>query len=519
MHLITISAFLAVFWRSEQASPWLLVGPEDILWTVVIVVSQPMIFGVLAVWAGRRAQRLLTQASDSPQIGQAFHHRATLTLRCLALTGHGVTVFLTHWQTWFKFDHLPPVFQIVGDLMVLFPFILTLVALWIGAFPLERAMHVRTVPCGDANGAEDEWALGHYLDFNLRHHVLAVAVPMAVILFVANLTRGHEEALRTWSGWSLTPDALLGAAAVGVFVLAPVMLCRVWLTTPLPDGELRRQLEEICGRIGFRYREILVWHSDGMMINAAVMGVLAPVRYILLSDALLESMDDRQIEAVFGHEAGHIRRNHVQHFLIFAFVGWLLVTGIMELIARYTVANGTDVGTTTFTVEGIGLLATVLFWGIGFGWLSRRFEREADLFGAECVTPKSEDCRLPCSIHNGESGSDSPNGSVCATGAAVFASALDRVAVLNGIPHEERSWRHSSIGSRIRFLTSLAGDPLRAAEFRRLVRRIRVGLLATAVAGAALSAHYLTVVEQPAILGVPVGGNGTHERNGRATQD
>jgi len=83
---------------------------------------------------------------------------------------------------------------------------------------------------------------------------------------------------------------------------------------------------------------------------------------------------------------------------------------------------------------------------------------------------------------------------------------LDRVAVLNGIPHEERSWRHSSIGSRIRFLTSLAGDPRRAARFDRLLRVVRFSILGLAVAGAVATAYYWTVVPEPAILRLEAGG-------------
>ena len=98
------------------------------------------------------------------------------------------------------------------------------------------------------------------------------------------------------------------------------------------------------------------------------------------------------------------------------------------------------------------------------------------------------------------------HGPVCATGAAIFASALDRVALLNGIPQEERSWRHSSIGTRIRFLTSLSGDPRRATQFERLLRRVKAAMLAAAVIGSALCVYYWMVVPQPAILRLQVGG-------------
>ncbi len=89
---------------------------------------------------------------------------------------------------------------------------------------------------------------------------------------------------------------------------------------------------------------------------------------------------------------------------------------------------------------------------------------------------------------------------MCATGVAIFTSALDRVALLNGIPHEERSWRHSSIGSRIRFLTTLAGDPRRAAAFQRLIRRVKLALLTVAVLGSVISLFFWTSAPRPVVL-------------------
>src|SRR5690606_775026 len=97
-------------------------------------------------------------------------------------------------------------------------------------------------------------------------------------------------------------------------------------------GELRERLEDLCRRIGLTYRRILIWESDGMVVNAAVMGLLRPVRYMLLSDGLLEMMDDRKIEAVFGHEAGHVKNRHIQYYLLVAVLSMLLVGGVAELL-------------------------------------------------------------------------------------------------------------------------------------------------------------------------------------------
>ena len=66
-----------------------------------------------------------------------------------------------------------------------------------------------------------------------------------------------------------------------------------------------------------RYRDILVWHTHYNMGNAAVMGVVPQMRYVLLSDLLLERMDDEQIEAVFAHEIGHVVHRHMVWYVIF----------------------------------------------------------------------------------------------------------------------------------------------------------------------------------------------------------
>ncbi|MFQ5415098.1 MAG: M48 family metallopeptidase, partial [Phycisphaerae bacterium] len=374
----------------------------------------------------------------------------------------------------------------------------TVIGVWVAAFPMERMLRGDDHAIGATAGPA--WRRGEYLDFNIRHHVLVVAVPMTIILFASNICDGYERELVAWLRVPWAPEMLLGIVACGVFLIAPLLLCRIWRTVPLNDGPVRTRLEAVCRRIGLRCRGILVWKSDGMVINAAVMGVAAPVRYVLLSDGLLETMSEPQIEAVFAHEAGHIRHRHLQHFLVFALVGWLFVAGFTELIARGFGAVDGAPGLSFVTIQGVGVVVTAIVWGVGFGWVSRRFERQADVFGARCVAPDAAACHMPCSVHIDDDTTLDGSGRLCATGAAIFASALDRVATLNAIPHDERSWRHSSIGSRMRFLTNLANDPQRAAQFDRLVRTIKRTLVIAAMVGCAATALYWEVLGTPVLV-------------------
>lgn len=503
MHLLTIIAFAFLFWRVDQPAEWVVIGPDRPGLVLLIALGQPVLILLLSALAARRTRRLMRRGGSAALQAQIFHHRVGAGLRLLIGVGFGATVFLTAWPDWFAYGEVRPALQVVGDLLTLTPFLASVVGMWLAAYRMEQQL--RADAMGVAAEAVPAWRLWAYLDFQARHHLFIVAVPMLIILFAANLIRAYDTTLQELTGWVWAPDALLGCVALGVFAVAPLLLRRIWRTEPLPDGPLRERLEEMCARIRLRCRDILVWKSDGMMINAAVMGVFAPFRYVLLSDALLSNMSMSQIEAVFGHEAGHVRHKHMLHFLTFAAVGWLAISGLMEFLAATFTPNTGSVGGTAIVVQGVGLVGTIAFWGLGFGWLSRRFESQADLFAARSVTPMVESCRLPCSVHREI---DSPRPSpprVCATGADIFASALDRVAVLNGIPQDEHTWRHPSIASRIHFLTVAASDPAFVERFELRVGRVNVSLLVLALIGGIATAIYLLVVPEPFLLRLQVG--------------
>jgi len=519
MYLFTIAAFALLFWRLEGPALWLVVPQGDRFRTIALVVGSQLLVLAASAISARRARHLLSSRDDGQLAGQYFHHRATFILRVLLVIGFGFCVLMTPWPHFFDFGGISPLLQPLGDLLILSPFFAGCVILWLTSYSVERLIYepgsrwvaVDDETSADTHSSRQGVALGlrSYLDFNLRHQLLVVAIPMLLILFAADLTHGYEESIRKAAGTFWAPDAILGLSAAFVFIFSPLLLIRIWQTDSLPHGRLRTRLEGLCQRIGLKCRDIRIWKSDGLMINAAVMGILPRTRFVLLSDALLSSMSDRQIEAVFGHEAGHVRHRHIQHFLLFAFVGWIAVAGVMELLARFVYVEGVAGKTASLAVQGAGVLATVVIWGVGFGWVSRRFERQADLFGARCVTADLDECSVPCSVHlevakdptqSAERMTQGGNDRVCATAAGIFASALGRVALLNGIPPEERSWRHSSIANRVRFLAAIADDPALAMKFERTVRRIKSALIATAIVGTIGTMVYWSIVPEPAVL-------------------
>jgi len=60
---------------------------------------------------------------------------------------------------------------------------------------------------------------------------------------------------------------------------------------------------------------------------------------------------------------------------------------------------------------------------------------------------------------------------------------LERIAMLNGIPVEARSWRHSSIANRMRLLDKYARDPGATRRLELSVIAIKIFLIIGTIAG------------------------------------
>jgi len=321
-----------------------------------------------------------------------------------------------------------------------------------------------------------------------------------------------------------------------VFLVAPEILRRVLRTQPLPEGPLRRRLEALCRRSGVRYRQILFWDTDQNMGNAAVMGIIPPMRYILLSDVLIETMTDDQIEAVFAHEVGHVVHRHMAWFVVFFAVLFTALWGV-ERAAEASRWFGANV-----LVIGSLILSPAAFC-LGFGLLSRRFERQADVYAARSLqksrstggtlvesvgritagtsmftcpsgavaTPNvglleghgfimgvrtSQDAPRNNEGTPSQAPDDEPAGKINGTepllqyesatngssfvgpyGAQLFGSALHRVAKVNNIPIAKNEWLHGSIAARMEYLRELSADPALTGRFDRRMVRIYCGLL------------------------------------------
>jgi Zn-dependent protease with chaperone function len=315
---------------------------------------------------------------------------------------------------------------------------------------------------------------GYFLN-KLRVQLLFTSVPVLLILLLRDLLMlGAMYAAHTQMGQSLglrlpfsdTDESVISfGPAVLVMIFSPAILRHILHTQRLPESRLRRSLALMAEKTGVRCREILLWKTQNNMGNAAVMGLIPRVRFVMLSDLLLESMTDLQIQAVFAHELGHVKHRHLAWFVAFLLTASSCLFAITGAIGEHlTLSENWKQAYDVLSVLGC---AAVLI--TAFGFISRWFERQADVFAARAIQRWAD---LAVEIP------DLPLPVPANLGSDVFASALHRVAVVNNIPIEARNWTHGSIDSRIRYIRRFGRETDVAASFDRSSRRIFVLLLA-----------------------------------------
>jgi Zn-dependent protease with chaperone function len=437
-------------------------NPPSVLWLTVFTWSG-MALVVVAAWTiawqtRRRLYRYPLQREPALErygAWRTYHIVALFTMYGLALVlgwGWAVQVICT--------PSGPAGTMYPGaELLTLAPFLTGLVLSWASFYDAEKALHF-TGP--DRQGPF--WSRGEYLAFHLRQNLALIVAPLGLMITLKGMQRWLPDDDR------YTLPATIGLV-VGVFLSLPWILRLVLGLRPLPPGPLRQRLLRAAQRLNFRFTDILVWNTHGGVVNAMVAGLLRYPRYVLLTDRLVSELTPDEVEAVFGHEVGHIKHYHMIYYAGFLITSMLAVCWLCSLVLDWF----PDLNESLATWPMVAVLGTYIF--VVFGFLSRRCERQADVFGCRAVS-----CAWTVCPGHGDETHLLPDGrGLCSTGIRIFIEALEKVARLNGISRNRpgwlQSWQHSSIAQRVEFLQQVLVDPQVESHFQRTVNRVKWGLL------------------------------------------
>ena len=225
--------------------------------------------------------------------------------------------------------------RLPGLVLGTLPVFVAMIGLWWAVYPIERG-HREAY-------AQDLFeqdlpvhmppSVGKYLWLNVRMQLLLTATLVFAGLFVSDVTSVILRALEIPAGQGVS--LLMFLITLGaVFILSPWLLTLVLDAERMPDTPLRRRLEMLAARLNVRCRDVLIWRTGHSVGNAMVIGLVPRIRYILLTDLLIETLSDRQIEAVFAHEVGHIRHRHIAWYLVMIAAFLVALAGPIALLIR-----------------------------------------------------------------------------------------------------------------------------------------------------------------------------------------
>lgn len=214
--------------------------------------------------------------------------------------------------------------------------------------------------------------------------LLAVALGAPLVLAMAWFIRTTGGAWWVWA-W----------AAWVAFSLALVAAYPRWIAplfnrfTPLEEGDLRRRIEALVDRCGFRAEGLFVMDGSKRSShgNAYFTGFGRSKR-IVFFDTLVERLGPEEVEAVLAHELGHYARGHIPRLLAVRFALALGLLALLGLAAREP-AFAQLLGLAHPIAPGALLAAFMLVVPVFTfpfqplaSLLSRRQEYEADAFAA-----------------------------------------------------------------------------------------------------------------------------------------
>ncbi len=254
-----------------------------------------------------------------------------------------------------------------------------------------------------------------------------------------------------------------------VAVIGPAMIQKFWRCRPLEDSTMRQRIEALCKKANLEYANILYWPIfGGRMITAGVMGLIKKFRYILVTSALLGSLQPAEIDAVIAHEIGHVKRYHLVFYLVF-FAGFMVLTYATYDLIFYTVIYtepmfqffsrfGFNPVTLTSVFLSVSMVVIFLvYFRFIFGYFMRNFERQADGYVYTLF-----DTAQP------------------------LISTLEKIAYTSGQSPDRPNWHHFSISERISHLARCEIDRSTIDRHDRKVRNSILVFVASMVLVAAV---------------------------------
>ena len=359
-------------------------------------------------------------------------HQFTTTLTRLSIFAiilFAVDIYLFNLPSYFYAVGIFKAFPTLNALLFIGLFIGYLIIIWSAAHKTYQRLNHTSI------------SIKTYIGSNLSIS-LPILLPWLLLSLVFDIINILPfENLKIFMGTTLGEISYFLIFLLIVILFGPLIIQKFWRCTPLESGVERDRIESLCKRAKISFAEILYWPIfGGRMITAGVMGVQKKFRFLLITKAMLNYLNPVEIDAVIAHEIGHVKKKHLQLYLIF-FGGYMLLSYlVLDYILYlfifstpvYNLINSSGLNLSTAVSILMSLIIITLFilyFRYIFGYFMRNFERQADTYVYTFFNT-----------------------------AAPLINAFNKIAAGSGQPSDKPNWHHFSIQERISFLEKCEHD-------------------------------------------------------------
>ncbi len=355
----------------------------------------------------------------------------SLIFRCtiIAVFAYAVFVYVLDIKTAFTAVSILSKSDFLQNFIAGMLFFVFLVIIWICAFPSYRLFF-------NTGSTLKGYVLSH-----IRFNTAIIAPWFVVSLVLDSLKLLPPPVATMFTGDSPGAYVFMVVLFISMGIFFPPLLVRIWGCKSIDHGFVRSRLTQFCKKAHFSYADILEWNLfEGKLITAGVLGFVPKFRYLLISPALIDLLDEQELEAVVAHEIGHVKRHHMLFYLLFV-LGYSFFAYIFFSIIFYFLLSQDFIFNLAITAEGktgpavsfIGILILLVFllvyFRLLFGLFSRNFERQADGYA---------------SMYTG-------------SGAGIIQS-LEKIAFAGSQSRSAPNWHHFTIQERIDYMRRCTAD-------------------------------------------------------------
>jgi Zn-dependent protease with chaperone function len=395
----------------------------------------------------RLAKRYITNNNQKIQLDHKLNSYIlklsiiSLIIYCIDLYFFRLKLFLTDY----KFFHLFPTLQAVVFLLL---FLIYLVIIWDAAWIVQKRFFPDSVTKKD------------FIVSNISFSLPAL-IPWFLISIVADIIQILPfKIISTFLSTALGEICYILFFLISMAIFGPLLIQKIWKCKSLKNGKVREQIKELCLKTDFKYADILTWDLfGGTMITAGVMGLWSKFRYLLVTPALANLLDDNEINAVISHEIGHVKKKHLYFYVLF-FTGYMVCVyfifdPLMLLIYSssllYKSALFLKINHDTFIpiIFSLALISVfLLYFRYVFGFFMRNFERQADVYVFSVMG-----------------------------NAFGLITTFYKIIKYSGQSPDKPNWHHFSISQRIEFLRDCHKDPSKINKHNKKVQKIIIGFI------------------------------------------